>query len=345
MPTILAFESSCDETAVAVVADGRRVLAEKVATQAADFAAWGGVVPELAARGQVAFLPGLVEAVLDEAGLRGEDLDALAIAAWPGLIGSLLCGLTCAKVLAARWQKPVVAVDHVQAHLAAIHLGRERVPYPLLGLVASGGHSHYYFVRGPGELDLLGGTIDDAAGEAYDKVAAMLELGYPGGPVVDTLAATGDPSRFPLPRPLLREPRLALSFAGIKTSLLYQIRGPQGRDPLRLDEQGRRDACAAFQAAAVDCLAGKLFQAAERAGVRAVAVGGGVACNRGLRARLAADCAARGWDLLLPEPRHCADNAAMVGALAAPLLAQGRVAPWDLLPLPSGAAGPRAVVT
>ena len=342
MGAILAIESSCDETAAAVVVDGHAVLAERVASQAEAFAEWGGVVPELAARGHVGWLPGLVSEVLAEAGMGPGDLAAVAVGAWPGLIGSLLCGMTCAKVLARRWDLPLVAVDHVQAHLAAVHLGRERVSYPLVGLVASGGHSHVYASTGPGALELLGGTIDDAAGEAFDKAASMLELGYPGGPVIDRLAADGDPKRFRLPRSFRSDESIRFSFAGLKTSLLYRVRGPKGRDPLALDSQGVRDACASFQAAVVDSLAGKLVLAASQRSAPTIAVGGGVACNRALRRRLEDEARQRGWELLLPAPRHCIDNAAMIAALAHFKLARGETAPADLVPLPTGAAGPRS---
>jgi N6-L-threonylcarbamoyladenine synthase len=339
---VLGIESSCDETAAALVEDGRRVLAEAVASQADDFAAWGGVVPEIAARGHVLALPGLVQQVLDQAGLGLAGIDAVAVGAWPGLIGSLLVGVTAAKTIAVRRGLPLVAVDHIQAHLAAVQLGRGELPWPHIGLVASGGHSHFYRCEAPGRITCLGGTIDDAAGEAFDKAAALLGLGYPGGPAVDRLAAQGDPRRFALPRSLLAEDGLRLSFAGLKTALLYQVRGPKGRDPLTLDAQGVADACASFQAAVVDCLAGKLVQAAGREGVRALAVGGGVACNRGLRARLAAECERRGWELLLPEPRHCADNAAMVAALGFARWQRGELADASLAPLPTGRAGPRS---
>ena len=338
---ILGIESSCDDTACALVADGRRVLAEAVASQADDFAAWGGVVPEIAARGHIAALPGLVGRVLAEAGIGLGGLTAVAVAAWPGLAGSLASGVTAAKAIALRRDLPLVAVDHIAAHLAAVHLGRPAVPYPHVGLVASGGHSHIYLASAPGALDLLGGTIDDAAGEAFDKAAQILGLPYPGGPHIDRLAAAGDATAVSLPRPLLHDPGLRMSFAGLKTALLYHARGPLGRDPLRLDARGVADACAAFQAAVVDVLAGKLEQAAAAHAVRAIAVGGGVACNRGLRARLAALAARRGWELLLPEPRHCADNAAMVGALGWFRLAAGERAGPDLVPLPTGVMGPR----
>jgi N6-L-threonylcarbamoyladenine synthase len=342
MAVILGIESSCDETAAALVEDGSRVLGEAVASQADDFAAWGGVVPEIAARGHVLALPGLVQQVLDQAGIGIARVDAVAVGAWPGLIGSLLTGVTAAKAIALRRGLPLVAVDHIEAHLAAVQLGRGELPWPQVGLVASGGHSHFYRCEAPGRIHLLGGTIDDAAGEAFDKAAAVLDLGYPGGPAVDRLAAQGNPRAFALPRSLLTEDGLRLSFAGLKTALLYQVRGPKGRDPMTLDAQGVADACSSFQAAVVDCLAGKLVRAAQREGVRALAVGGGVACNRGLRARLAADCATRGWELLLPEPRHCADNAAMIASLGFARWRRGEVAGPDLAPLPTGRAGPRS---
>jgi N6-L-threonylcarbamoyladenine synthase len=318
------------------------VLAEAIASQADDFAAWGGVVPELAARGHIAALPGLIERVLISAGIGLDALTGVAVGAFPGLIGSLLTGVTAAKVIAIRRGLPLAAVDHIQAHLAAIHLSRDTVPYPLVGLVASGGHSHFYLGAEPGRWEVIGGTIDDAAGEAFDKAAATLGLDYPGGPAIDRLAATGDPRRFPLPRSFLRDDTLRLSFAGIKTALLYQVRGPLGRDPLTLDAQGIADACASFQAALVDCLVAKLLLAARQRGVRAIAVGGGVACNRGLRARLAHDAAQRGLELLLPAPVHCADNAAMIATLGHFLIARGDVAGPDLTPLPTGSAGPRS---
>jgi N6-L-threonylcarbamoyladenine synthase len=340
MAVVLGIESSCDDTAVALVADGVTVLSEAGASQADDFAAWGGVVPEIAARGHLLALPGLIARALDEARLTLGEVDAVAVGAWPGLIGSLLAGVTAAKVLAARRGIPLIAVDHIQAHLAAVHLGRGAVAYPLVGLVASGGHSTYYHCRDAGVIELLGGTIDDAAGECFDKAAATLGLSYPGGPRIDALAATGDPARFALPRSFLGDDTIRLSFAGLKTALLYQARGPLGRDPLSLDERGVADACASFQAAIVDCLVGKLLLAARQVGVRTVAVGGGVACNRGLRARLAREAEKRGLTVLLPEPKHCTDNAAMIASLGFHRWRRGEIAPLDLAPLPTGARLP-----
>lgn len=342
MVLVLGIESSCDDACAAVVRDGHEVLAEVTASQAEAMSAWGGVVPELAARGHLDAFPGVVVEALARSGVAIDEVDGIAVTAFPGLGGSLLAGITCAKVLAARRRIPLLAVDHIAAHLAAVHLGRVEVSYPFLGLVASGGHSHYYLARGPGDLDLLGGTIDDAAGEAFDKAAAMLGLGYPGGPLIDALAAQGDPRAFILPRSLLDEDSARLSFSGLKTALLYRLKGSQGHAATMLDARGLADACASFQAAVVDVLAIKLLRLAAVHGLETIAIGGGVACNRGLRTRLADECAKRGLRLLAPEPRHCADNAAMVAALGTHLLAAGRIAGHDLVPLPSSRAGPRA---
>jgi N6-L-threonylcarbamoyladenine synthase len=337
---VLGIESSCDETAAALVDDGHRVVAEAIASQADDFATWGGVVPEIAARGHVLALPGLIQRVLDEAGCTLSEVDAVAVGAWPGLIGSLLTGVTAAKVIAARRGIPLVAIDHIQAHLAAIHLGRPEVKYPLVGLVASGGHSHLYLAKAPGDLQPIGGTIDDAAGEAFDKAAATLGLGYPGGPQVDRLAAEGDHRRFPLKYQPPTDGRL--TFAGLKTAFLYAVKGPRGIAPMTLDEQGVRDVCAAFQHAVVTSLTGALLTAARTHDCRTIAVGGGVACNRGLRYVLESEAAALDLELFMPAPKHCGDNAAMMAALGYFRAQRGEVADLQLAPLPTGRAGPRA---
>jgi len=341
-PIVLGIESSCDEAAAALVSAGGTVLAEAVASQADDFASWGGVVPEIAARGHVLALPGLIATVLAQARVSVADLGAVAVCAFPGLVGSLLPGVTAAKVIAARRGLPLVAVDHIQAHLAAIHLGGRAIRYPLVGLVASGGHSHFYHCAGPGQGELIGGTIDDAAGEAFDKAAAMLGLGYPGGPLIERMARGGDARALDLPRSFLADETLRLSFSGVKTALLYQVRGPLGRDALRLDAQGLRDACASFQAAIVECLVAKLLVASRSRGVAAIACGGGVACNAALREALAGAASCEGLQLYLPEPRHCADNAAMIAALGFHQAARGEVADLELTPRPTGTAGPRA---
>jgi N6-L-threonylcarbamoyladenine synthase len=341
MSLVLGIESSCDETAVAVVRDGHVLVGEAIASLADDFATWGGVVPELAARGHVASLPGLIDQVLAGAGLKLSDLSGLAVGAWPGLIGSLLTGVTAAKMITQRRELPLAAVDHIQAHLAAIHLGQPQVTYPLVGLVASGGHSNYYIGEAPGRFTMIGGTIDDAAGEAFDKAAATLGLDYPGGPIMDRRAKMGDARAFRLPRSFLKDETLRLSFAGIKTALLYQVRGSLGRDPLSLDEQGINNACASFQTAVVDCLVNKLLLAAKQHQVSAVAVGGGVACNSALRARLISATQEAGLTLYLPAAQHCADNAAMIATLGHYHIERGELAGTDLVPLPTGNAGPR----
>ena len=343
MAIVLGLETSCDDACAALVEDGHRVLAEARASQEDDLATWGGVVPEIVARGHVLAMPGLIQQVLSDAGLGLEQVAAVAVAAWPGLGGSLVAGVTAAKAIALRRSLPLVAIDHIAAHLAAVHLGHPEIAYPLAGLVASGGHSHLYLARAPGELELLGGTIDDAAGEAFDKAAQILGLPYPGGPHIDRLAADGNPAALALPRSFLRDRTPRLSFSGLKTALLRHARGPLGRDPLRLDAAGIRDACASFQAAVIDVLIDKLALVAAEAGVGAGAVGGGVACNRGLRARLVGEAAARGWRLHLPEPRHCSDNAAMVAALGYHRWQAGAVAGPGLAPLPTGVSGPRRV--
>ncbi len=336
MVLVLGIESSCDETAVALVANGQHCIAERIASQADDFAAWGGVVPELAARGHVAALPSLIEDVLAEAALPREAIDAIAVSAYPGLIGSLLCGVTAAKALAGALGKPLLAVNHIQAHLAAIHLSQQSITYPLIGLVASGGHSHYYLCQAPGQMELLGGTIDDAAGEAFDKAAACLELPYPGGPNVDKRAANGDASAIKLPRPFIKEKDIKLSFAGLKTAFLYAVRGPQGKQELNLDEHGINDACASFQTAVVDCLVAKLLKAAQENDVKNIAVGGGVACNSGLRQRLQVEAENNNLNLYLPEPIHCGDNGAMIATLGYYQLQRGETASLSFEPLPSG---------
>ncbi len=342
MTVVLGIESSCDETAVALVRDGHAVLAEAVASQADDFATWGGVVPELAARGHVAALPGLVQRVLDAAGLPLAAVGAVAVGAWPGLIGSLLTGVTAAKAIAIRRGLPLAAVDHIQAHLAAVHLGRPEVPYPFIGLVASGGHSHLYRCAAPGALELIGGTIDDAAGEAFDKAAATLDLGYPGGPQVDRLAASGDPRALALPRSFLKDDTLRLSFAGLKTALLYQVRGPLGRDPLTLSAPGRARRLRQLPGRGGrlprrQAAPGRAPPSAWAPSPWAAASPATAACARASPRSPPATASA----LLLPEPRHCADNAAMIASLGHFQVARGDLAGPDLAPLPTGRAGPR----
>ena len=336
MATILGIESTCDETAAAVVVDGRRVRSSVVASQAAVHAKFRGVVPEIASRAHVQAIGPVLREAVSVAGLSLADVDAVAVAARPGLIGSLLVGVTAAKTLAWALRKPLVAVDHVQAHLYSVVLDGglgvpDPVAFPAVGLVCSGGHTALYAVQSWSDVTLIGSTIDDAVGEAYDKVAAILGLGYPGGPILDDLATGGDPAAVRLPRTLLDRDSLDFSFSGLKTAVLYHVRGvPSRRDPHPTKPpptpKQAADVAAAFQAACVDVLTAKLRRAVAVVGARSVIVGGGVSANRGLRAALATfpvPCH-------FPPVRYCTDNAAMIAGLADVHLRAGRVAGLDL---------------
>jgi len=363
MPTILAIESTCDETAAAVVADGYAVRSNVVATQAELHAKYRGVVPEIASRAHIEnILPVVREAVQfkdeggrmkDEGGSRHgaspsapvssfslhpsslSSVDAIAVAHRPGLIGSLLVGVTAAKTLAWALGKPLIGVDHVHAHLYSVVLDRnEHPPLPAVGLVCSGGHTALYRVASWTDVQLIGSTIDDAVGEAYDKVAAILGLGYPGGPLIDALAATGDPKSHEFPRPLLGRESLDFSFSGLKTAVLYKVRGVPAKDgpsvrdnpPPPPTGQDLADVCAAFQAACVDVILKKLTRAIAKTGARSVIVGGGVSANRGLRAALAR----LKVPAFVPPLRYCTDNAAMSAGLAHVYYEQGRFSDLSL---------------
>ena len=329
MALILGIESTCDETAAAFVADGRRVPGETIASQVDLHAIYGGVVPEIASRAHIENLLPVLARTAESAGKSLADADAIAVAHRPGLIGSLVVGLTAAKTLAWALGKPLIGVDHVHAHLYSVLLDSEAEPeLPAVGLVASGGHTALYLVRSWTAVEPLGRTIDDAVGEAYDKVAAILGLGYPGGPVVDRLAAEGDATAVRFPRSMLGRESLDFSFSGLKTAVLYHVRGHGGRKrkASALSEQEVRDVCASFQAACVDTLIRKLRRAVERTGARSVIIGGGVSANSGLRAALPS----LGLPAYMPALRYCTDNAAMIAGLADMLLREGRVSALDL---------------
>jgi N6-L-threonylcarbamoyladenine synthase len=322
MPLILGIESTCDETAAAFVADGRRVLGETIASQVDLHAVYGGVVPEIASRAHIENLLPTLFRTCDVAGHRLEDADAIAVAHRPGLIGSLVVGLTAAKTLAWALSKPLVGVDHVHAHLYSVLLDTDAQPeLPAVGLVASGGHTALYLVKSWTDVQPLGRTIDDAVGEAYDKVASILGLGYPGGPVIDRLAAEGDPAAVRFPRSMLGADSLDFSFSGLKTAVLYHVRGHRGRERAasELSKQEVRDVCASFQAACVDTLIRKLRRALVRTRARSVIIGGGVSANSGLRSALPF----LKLPSYAPHPRYCTDNAAMTAGLASVLLAEG----------------------
>jgi tRNA N6-adenosine threonylcarbamoyltransferase len=330
---VLGIESSCDETGAAVVRGNGLVMSDVVQSQIAGHAPYGGVVPEIASRHHLRNLGPVVREALRAAGVTIGAVDAVAVTNRPGLVGALLVGVQAAKGIAWAAGKPLVGVDHLMGHLLAVFLQRgpeaPRVPaFPFVCLLASGGHTALYRVAGPRARDVteLGATRDDAAGEAFDKVGKLLGLGYPGGPVVDRLAAKGDGSRVPLASPMARRDSLEFSFSGIKTQVAQYVktRGPLGEDETV-------DVCAAFQTAVTRVLAAKLVMAAERERVTSVVLGGGVAANRELRRRVEELAAKRGLASFVPPFASCTDNAAMIAYAGAARLADGERDTLDLV--------------
>lgn len=313
---VLGIESSCDETAAALIEEqgGQPVLLSSViSTQIPLHRLYGGVIPELASRNHSTNLPGVLQEALEKAGRTVQQVDVFAATAGPGLVAALLVGNTAAKALAAAAAKPYVAVNHLEGHLLSPFVQHPGGLVPHLGLVVSGGHTLLVHVRGCGQYELLGRSRDDAAGEALDKVAKMLDLPYPGGPEIDRRAENGDPTRFDFPRPMLHEEHLDFSFSGLKTAVLYTLQKlAPGGDPHRLEEQTLCDICAGVRAAVLDVLLHKTLRAAAITGQRVVAVSGGVSCNADLRRRLAKACAERGLTAVLPPPAITTDNAAMI---------------------------------
>jgi len=330
MALILALESSCDDLAAAVVRDGTRVLASVVQSQDAVHAPYGGVVPELASRDHVRHLHATVTAALERAGVRLADVDAIAVTSGPGLIGSLLVGLSFAKALAYRTGKPLISVHHIEGHLASARLGERPLALPFLGLVVSGGHTALYDVQTLARARLLGQTRDDSAGEAFDKVAKRLGLGYPGGREVDLHARRGRVDAFDFPRPMRREPGLEMSFSGLKTAVALEIARLEARAGGTLLESQVCDLCASFQEAAVDVLISKTRRALADTGLRRLALVGGLAANSRLRERMAELAAEQGVETHFPPLALCTDNAAMIGAVADAMLRDGRTATLDL---------------
>jgi N6-L-threonylcarbamoyladenine synthase len=304
MSLILGIESSCDETAVALVASDRRILAHRLAGQEEAHRPFGGVVPEIAARAHVEILPGLIEAVLAEARVGLDDVDAIAATAGPGLIGGVMVGLVAAKGLALAAAKPLVAVNHLEGHALSPMLSDPDLAFPYLLLLVSGGHCQLLFVRGVGRYRRLATTIDDAAGEAFDKTAKLLGLGFPGGPAVERAARAGDPGAVPLPRPLVGSDEPHFSFAGLKSAVM------RARDSGRYRDA---DIAASFQQAVVDCFVDRTARAIEAAdGATALVVAGGVAANQAVRRALTALAAAHSLPFVAPPLWLCTDNAAMI---------------------------------
>ncbi|MEM8946152.1 MAG: tRNA (adenosine(37)-N6)-threonylcarbamoyltransferase complex transferase subunit TsaD [Planctomycetota bacterium] len=333
MPRILTLETTCDETAAAVVTDELEVLGAVVASQEDLHSRFGGVVPEIASRAHVERILPVIDATLKQAGVTLDDLDAIAVANEPGLSGSLLIGLMAAKTLCLACDLPLIAVDHLQAHIYACRIASGTNVFPCVGLIVSGGHSNLYRCESALDFTPLGGTIDDAAGEAFDKVASMLGLGYPGGPAIGRVAEQGDPQRFRLPRPLVSDPdRLEFSFSGLKTAVRYELFGT-GRPTMgaeaNLDPQLVADMAASFQAAVIDCLVSKSLLALKRTGYSRLCIGGGVAANARFRQRIESEAEAAGFELHIPPLRLCTDNAVM-GAIAVERYRAGQFESLDL---------------
>jgi len=323
--TLLGIETSCDETAAAVLrrqADGTiEILAETVHSQIEEHAPYGGVVPEIAARAHAEIADTIVAKTLQDSGLSLAQLDGIAATSGPGLIGGVMVGMMTGKALAMAANKPFIPINHLEGHALSPRLA-ETCAFPYLLLLVSGGHCQFLEVTGLGEYRRLGSTIDDAAGEAFDKLAKTLGIGFPGGPAVEALAKQGDATRFVLPRPLMNRPGLDMSFAGLKTA------AARVADTETMDEQGRADLCASFQIAVTECLAGKTERALQDFKLRhqgdlRLVVAGGVAANQTIRAALEQVAAAAGARLIAPPLRHCTDNAAMIALAGAERLAAG----------------------
>jgi N6-L-threonylcarbamoyladenine synthase len=312
--TILGIESSCDETSAAVMKDG--VLLSNIISSQLFHTDFGGVVPELASRAHLRAIVPILQAALDKAGVDIGAVEAVAATQGPGLIGSLLVGLNTGKAIAAARGLPFIGINHVEAHLYSAFLGEEKPDFPYLALAVSGGHTLLVLVHDTARLTLLGSTIDDAAGEAFDKVAKMLGLGFPGGPLIDALAREGNASAIAFPRPLLDEAGYRFSFSGLKTAVLYHLRRRAVDGVLQLTDEEVRDICASFQQAVVDILVGKMLRAAAEYNIRDLAVAGGVSANSGLGENLRERAAAAGKRVFIPPPVYSTDNAAMIALLA-----------------------------
>ncbi|MCP4889119.1 MAG: tRNA (adenosine(37)-N6)-threonylcarbamoyltransferase complex transferase subunit TsaD [Rubripirellula sp.] len=328
---ILTIESTCDETAAAVIDEDGQMLGDCVATQESLHEQFRGVVPEVAARAHLERILPVIDTALRKAGIRPQSLSAIAVADRPGLAGSLLVGVTAAKALSVAWQKPLVAVNHLHAHLYACQLASDIDVYPCVGLIVSGGHTSLYHCASPLDLRYLGGTIDDAAGEAFDKVAAMLQLGFPGGPAVSRLARHGNRTAYQFPRSMIHEDHFNFSFSGLKTAVRYAIVGPGHQDfsKLNLSDDEKANLCASFEAAVVDILVAKCVRAIHANQSDRLIVGGGVAANEFLREELENAAEQQDFDLVIAPLHLCTDNAVM-GAIALEKIKRNEFAKLDL---------------
>lgn len=323
---ILGIESSCDETAAAVVENGRKVLSSVVATQVMEHRQYGGVVPEIASRRHAENIVPVVQKSLTDCNLTLDDIDAVAVTYAPGLIGALLVGVNFAKGLSLATGKPLVPTHHLRSHIASNYISNSELKPPFLCLVASGGHSHIVMVEDYTKMKILGRTRDDAAGEAFDKAARTMGMPYPGGIELDKVAENGDPFAFKLPRPVVHDAPYDFSFSGLKTAVINLIHNAAQKG----EELNKADICASFRYAVVDCLTTNFFKAAEAYNVNRLVIAGGVSANSLLRSVLQKECKNRGYEFYMPEKSLCGDNAAMVGSQGYYEYLSGNVAGTDL---------------
>jgi N6-L-threonylcarbamoyladenine synthase len=323
---ILGIESSCDETSAAVVENGRNVLSNVIASQIDWHRKFGGVVPEIASRKHVELMNPVIEEAMEEAGVKFADLSAVAVTYGPGLVGGLLVGIAAAKGIAYAQQIPLIAINHIEGHIYSNFIAHENLEPPLVCLTVSGGHTDLLYFSQFGEYQILGRTRDDAAGESFDKVARVLELGYPGGPIIDKLAKEGDGEAIDLPRPLINADNYDFSFSGLKTAVLNYINNQKQRG----EEVNKANLAASFQQAAVDILVTKVIKAVEETKVKNVILAGGVASNQQLRAELESELYNLGVELYFPPPKLCTDNAAMIASVGYYHWKSGKRTNYDL---------------
>lgn len=335
--TILAIESSCDETAAAVVKNGRQVLSNVISSQIELHKLYGGVVPEIASRKHIEKINQVIEAALEEADMTLEEMDAIGVTYGPGLVGALLVGVAEAKAIAYAAKKPLVGVHHIEGHVAANYLEHPDLEPPYLCLVVSGGHTHLVIVKDYSEFEILGRTRDDAAGEAYDKVARSIGLGYPGGPKIDALAKEGDANAIPFPKAKVADAPYDFSFSGLKSAVLNYL----NHEKMQNHEINSADVAASFQKAVVDVLTEHTMLAAQNLGISKIAMAGGVASNSALRGAMEKACSERGYELYRPSPIFCTDNAAMIGSAAYYEFMRGTRDGWNLNAIPNLKLGER----